>query len=266
MFDVGVPGNISDIKIWDSAGLTDHLTARFISKTFSASDQATLMERYNDPSVVWCLRYEWEDSNKDPADNWLKETLPSVLPSRSGNNRHRWRCRTNEQVSTDIQTKRWQSLIGRYPSQDGFRWYLAHLYAKQGHLTEATNLLKESWYLSHDHAGWFLFGDKPSEYKAGRGWPLYSNGQLVSLELPADRFNSSTLYLDVDDPGEDGAKVSVDWDNHCADTLFLTIYEPTQITLPSCSINQARKLIVSFLNDTSGNGFDRNVYVSVSIP
>jgi hypothetical protein len=265
MFDVGVPGNIADIKIWDSAGLTDHLTARFISRSVLPGDEALLKARYEDKQSVWCLRYSWDKSDSDPADDWLKGLLPVLFPTRSANHLYRWRCRTDQKVSEDVQMQRWERLSNRYPSQDWFRWYMAQIYTRSGQFSEAVNLLKQNWYLSKEHEGWFLFGERPSFYRAGRGWPIYANGSIVSLAIEAKNFDSAQLLLDVDDPGVEGAKVRIQWQDQCGEVVELSVFQPIQVKLPACDMPGRRSLEVSFLNDVSDENIDRNLYVSLSL-
>ncbi|MFN7142947.1 MAG: hypothetical protein ACK4YP_04170 [Myxococcota bacterium] len=261
--DVGLPGNLADVRIWDNAGLTDRVTAMVIASPDNALVQE-LRDRYDDPDDIWCMRYVWSEEGTDTADAWIQETLPVVWPSRSASPHMRWRCREGAKPAADTVLRRWAELVARYPSQDWIRWYYGRALLQQGSLRAARDIAGEALWLGDQDIGWLAFGDRQgAEFRPGRGWALYANGVRESVPLPHTVWTDTQLLLDVDDPGDEGARVTLRWSDACGETESLQVKEPVAVDPPTCTIPGTRRLQVAFQNDRAEGGSDRNLYVSL---
>jgi hypothetical protein len=264
--DVGMPGNLKDVRIWDNAGLTDRATAMVIASQSEGIPQE-LLDRYHHADDIWCLRYGLTPEGQESADPWLIALLPEVSPSRSGTAHMVWRCRPGGTPDATTITRRWADLVARYPSQDWIRWYYARALVSAGRTDEATAVVQAAHWLPDEGLGWVAFGDSPSsEYQAGRGWALYSNGSRASLLAPGAFWDGRQVRLDVDDPGEDGAAVRIRWEPACNDPVTTFVHERASVAPPLCTSDAARRLVVDFQNDDAHAGFDRNLYVSLAGP
>ena len=262
--DVGLPGNLEDVRIWDNAGLTDRVTARVIASE-SGDIVQELLDRYHHGDDVWCMRYGRGKNGEETADTWLTELLPEVSPSRSGSPHMVWRCRTGGTPDAEVMAARWARLVERFPSQDWIRWYYGRALVAAGHTDRAVEAVRGAMWLSEEGLGWVVFGDAQSAaYHRGRGWAMYSNGRLSSILATPDFWDGARLRLDVDDPGEAGAAVRVGWDPPCSAAIDTVIHQRMLIEPPRCDAETGpRRLVVEFRNDDAHDGFDRNVYVSL---
>ncbi len=262
--DVGLPGNLHDVRIWDNAGLTDRVTARIIASE-SGDIVQEIRDRYNDDDDVWCMRYGRGPNLEETADSWLIELLPEVSPSLSTTPELVWRCREAGAPEPGVVAERWSRLVARYPSQDWIRWHYARALLTAGQTNRAVDVVRGAWWLGEEGLGWIAFGEGQSPtYQRGRGWALYSNGSRSSIAAHPDFWDGIRLRLDVDDPGESGAAVSVQWDPPCSLPVDAVVHERTTLDLPRCNLESgARQLVVTFQNDEARGRFDRNVYVSL---
>lgn len=264
--DVGLPGNLTDVRIWDNAGLTDRVTASIIASESGAIVQE-IVDRYHRDDDVWCIRYGRGKGGEETADPWLVELLPEVSPSRSGSPHMMWRCRVGGAPGPEVVAGRWAGLLTRFPSQDWIRWHYARSLVSAGRADEAAEAVRGARWLGNDGLGWIAFGEaQSSAYQHGRGWALYINESRSSLAADGDFWRGVRVALDVDDPGDTGAEVAIRWDPSCAAEVHTLIREPALIEPPPCSTPGTRRLVVEFLNDDAHEGFDRNVYVSVERP
>ncbi len=262
--DVGLPGNLEDVRIWDNAGLTDRVTARVIASE-SGDIVQELVDRYHHEDDVWCMRYGRGKNGEETADAWLTALLPEVSPSRSGSPHMVWRCRAGGAPDAEVVAARWAKLIERYPSQDWIRWYYARALVTAGQTNRAVEAVRGAMWLSDDGLGWIAFGEAQSaDYHHGRGWALYSNGSRSSIAATDDLWAGARIRLDVDDPGEAGAAVTIRWDPPCSSALDIVIHERVSLEPPHCDADTGpRRLVVEFRNDDAHGDFDRNVYVSL---
>ncbi|MDP2311737.1 MAG: hypothetical protein Q8P41_02445 [Pseudomonadota bacterium] len=265
--DVGLPGNLEDVRIWDNAGLTDRVTARIIASE-SGDIVQEILDRYHHGDDVWCMRYGRGKNGEETADAWLTKLLPEVSPSFSGSPHMVWRCRAGGAPDAEVVAARWAALVGRYPSQDWIRWHYARALLAAGHTTLAAEAVRGAMWLSDEGLGWVAFGDGQSAtYQRGRGWALYSNGSRASIAATDDFWVATRVRLDVDDPGEAGAAVTIRWDPPCSPALDTVVHERVSLEPPRCDADPGlRRLIVEFRNDDAHDGFDRNLYVSIERP
>lgn len=265
--DVGLPGNLHDVRIWDNAGLTDRVTARIIASE-SGDIVQEIMDRYHHADDVWCMRYGRGKDGEETADAWLTELLPEVSASLSGTPQMTWRCRPGGTPDADVVAGRWARLVERFPSQDWIRWYYARALVVAGHTDRAVEAVRGALWLSEEGLGWVAFGEGQSaSYQRGRGWALYSNGTRSSITATEDLWRGVRVRLDVDDPGETGAAVTIRWDPPCSPALDAVVHERTLVEPPQCDAPQGlRRLSVEFRNDEAHDGFDRNLYVSLDRP
>lgn len=264
--DVGLPGNLEDLRIWDNAGLTDRVTADVIASE-EGEIAPELIDRYHHGNDIWCLRYGRSPDGTETADPWLTAMLPEVSPSRSGTPNMIWRCRAGGHPNVETIAGRWAGLAERYPSQDWLRWHGARALIAAGHLDRARQMTRDAMFLGNDGLGWIAFGEGQSAaYQPGRGWAMYANGSRTSVEATSDFWADAALAVDVDDPGEEGATVNVRWEPDCGAPVEEAVHERANIELPNCTTAGPRRLIVEFRNDDAHPGFDRNVYVSLTLP
>lgn len=262
--DVGLPGNLDDIRIWDNAGLTDRAVARIIAGAGEGiSDE--MKARYDDPTALWCLRYALTGTGADPGDAWLKEMFPETATAPAPISRLFWRCRAGGAPGDDVIVARWERLLSRFPRQDGIRWRYARALLASGRSGEAIGVGRAATWVDTDADGWIAFpGVAGATYAPGRGWPMYASGVLTSSRLPDTFWAERDVVLDVDDPGTDGAHVVLRWDPPCGDALEITVTGASTVPAPDCSQTTPRSLVVEFLNDEARSDFDRNVYATLA--
>lgn len=260
--DVGLPGNLDDVRIWDMAGLTDRATALVIAGE-SGEISRELTDRYTHGDDVWCLRYGLGEGGAETLDGWLIELFPEVRQSRSGVTQLRWRCREGGAPGAEVVAGRWDRLLQRFPSQDWIRWHLAQAQLRAGAVEEARATVRAARSLADEGLGWVAFGEgQSSSFVPGRGWALYANGQRRSLEAGEELWRGARAHLDVDDPGDQGARVSIGWEPSCGEPVFADVHGAVDVAPPACA--GRRRLVVTFLNDEARAGFDRNVYVTLA--
>ncbi len=262
--DVGLPGNLTDVRIWDNTGLTDRETAEVIANPNKTMTSA-LRARYDDPDDIWCIRYGLAEDGSETADRWLVELMPEVTPSTTPN--LIWRCRPGGEPSATVVTRRWTELVQRFPSQDWLHWHLGRALLASGDSDGALAEVGRAPRLAADGPGWLLFGGNGTDqYEPTRGWAMYANGELVSQAVDDRVWASVRAALDVDDPGDEGAKVRLRWIPECGAALDLSVPAPTTFALPACDASGPRRLAVEFLNDVYRDDADRNVYVRLVGP
>jgi hypothetical protein len=262
--DVGLPGNLEDVRIWDNAGLTDRATAQIIAGE-SGDIVQEIVDRYHREDDVWCMRYGLGPSDEETLDRWIIELLPEVSPSLSGTPHMVWRCRAGGAPPASVVVARWAALLRRYPSQDWIRWYYARALLETGRTSRAAEVVRGATWLGEEGLGWPAFGDGQSTtYQRGRGWALYGNGSRTSIAAPSDFWDGLRVRLDVDDPGAAGAEATVRWDPPCAPAVEAVVHARTSVEPPRCDADPGpRRLVVEFTNDDAHDGFDRNMYVSL---
>ncbi len=264
--DVGLPGNLEDVRIWDNAGLTDRATARVIASEDGDIVQE-ILDRYHNGNDIWCIRYGRGKNGEETADAWLQDLLPHVAPSRSGSPHMVWRCRAGGLPSPDTIAQRWAGLVERFPSQDWIRWHYARALLAAGHTDTGIEVAKGARWLADEGIGWIAFGEgQSSAYQRGRGWALYSNGTRHSISARSDFWTGMLVRIDVDDPGQYGAALNIRWEPACSESLDIVLHQRAAIEPPPCEADGARQLVVEFRNDEASDGFDRNVYVSLVRP
>lgn len=259
--DVGLPGNLDDVRVWDGAGLTDRAVAEVIAGT-NGGLTATLRARYDDPTAIWCLRYGVDEQGRDPADPWLTTLLP-VVATRPDARGMFWRCREGEAPDAEVVVERWSRLLLRFPRQDLIRWSYARALLQLGRTDDALSVARQGVWVGHDVDGWVAFGPMNADaYVPGRGWPLYSDGEVDTPALPDSFWATHRVRLDVDDPGEEGARARIRWEPECGAPIELSVAARSVVTAPSCEVSP-RALVVEFLNDKWQPPLDRNLYVTL---
>jgi hypothetical protein len=259
--DVGLPGNLEDIRIWDGAGLTDRAVARIIAAP-SQEMSETIRARYDDPTAIWCLRYALAADGTDPGDAWLSGLFPeaSAAPSEG----MVWRCREGGTPSADVVASRWAGLSARFPREDGIRLHYARALIASGRTEEARTVARGATWVGREADGWIAFLAAPGvRYVPRRGWPMYANGVLTSHSFEPQFWANHSIEVDVDDPGDDGARLRLQWNPPCGDVQEVSVHEREAVPLAGCPDNASRSLQVAFLNDLQRPGADRNVYVAL---
>lgn len=261
MSDVGLPGNLHDIRVWDGAGLTDRPVAEVIAGGTPGMTE-TLRERYSVPETIWCLRYGVAPDGGDPADAWLEEMFPEVAttPDASG---LFWRCREGGHPSRTTVLERWRLLLKRFPLQDEIRLRYARELLTEGQVDTALAVSREAVMVGERTDGWLAFAAADAQHVAGRGWPRYTNGTLQSASFPSTFWSDHLLHVDVDDPGRDGAIVLVTWAPPCGETRRFVVREESTLPVPECDSPGARSLVVEFANDDWRPPLDRNLFVTL---
>lgn len=259
--DVGLPGNLDDIRIWDAAGLTDRVVAEIIAAK-EPGMSAALTARYADPTAIWCVRYGIGHDGEDPGDDWMKALFPDVATRPDARGLF-WRCREGGEPAAEVRTGRWSRLLARFPIQDGIRWQYGRALLAEGRVDDAVSVARGATWVGTDADGWVAFDGGRDAYAPGRGWPLYGAGERTTAELPESFWATRALSLDVDDPGTEGALASIHWQPECGLAEVRTIVERSRIPVPNCDSTGSRRLVVQFLNDDAHRGFDRNLYVTL---
>jgi hypothetical protein len=262
MSDVGLPGNLEDIRIWDGAGLTDRVVAEIIAGTETAMSPA-LLARFDDPDDIWCVRYGGDVDGSDPADPWMKAMFSEVATKPDARGLF-WRCRPGGAVADSVVAERWRRLLSRFPAQDEIRRQYARAQLAAGEPEGAVETARGATWVRGDADGWLLF-DAPSgaAYSPSRGWPMYANGVLETPSMSAPFWTDRDVHLDVDDPGPEGALVSLRWEPPCGTAVSMNVLGATASELPACESSTPRALVVEFQNDEWRPDFDRNVFVTL---
>lgn len=258
--DVGLPGNLDDVRVWDGAGLTDRAVAEVIAGT-DGGLTATLRARYDDPTAIWCLRYGVDEQGRDPADAWMTELFP-VVATRPDARGLFWRCRDGEGPTPELVIERWVRLLQRFPRQDLLRWRAATALARAGRTDEALALARQATWIGHDADGWIAFSTNADAYVPGRGWPLYGDGEVQTHPMPDTFWATHLVVLDVDDPGQEGARARLQWEPDCGAPVEIVVSARSVARPPDCALTP-RALRVAFLNDKWQPPFDRNLYVTL---
>ncbi|MSQ00794.1 MAG: hypothetical protein EXR71_02750 [Myxococcales bacterium] len=243
--DVGMPGNVDGIGVFDLYGLVDGEVARD-----GASAELARFDLDDGPGRVDCLRVRRspQESGVDlppwrPAgyqlcggyweDEWATE----------------WWCRPGTVApEPSVVTARIENLSRRYPA-----------YASQLDLAPA----------AFDIAAWQTAWDERTAFAgaafvAGRGFPMYTNGQRRSRVIRA----GERLSFDVDAPGADGAAVVIEWEGGAKrgdPPMERRIHARTVVDLPPFT-GPAPRLLVRFVNDQDDASGDRNLYVGLRPP
>ncbi len=262
MSDVGLPGNLEDLRIWDGAGLTDRVVAEIIAGTEGGMSDA-LRERFDDPDDIWCVRYGVADDGSDPADAWMKSIFAEIATTPDPRGLF-WRCRPGGAPGGDVVLDRWRRLHGRFPVQDGIRRQYARALLASGDEFWAIEAARGATWVGRDADGWLVFeAPAGSAYAPGRGWPLYANGTVRTAALSAEFWGNHDVFLDVDDPGDDGAQVELRWEPPCDSAATTVVRKQVEAVLPPCKATAPRSLVVEFKNDEWRPDFDRNVFVTL---
>lgn len=253
--DVGLPGNLGDVRIWDAAGLTDRLTAEILAGYYKEMPEVW-RSRYDDDDDVWCFRYEVGADGKDTAPEWMQQMFPEIASAPSSDRVLRWRCRAGGEPSPEVVLRRWDQLLHRFPSQDWIRWESAHAHLLQGQVDEALTIADQAYHVQ-ETTGWLIFNGVKENYRPGRGWGMYGNGTLSSAPLADTFWEHHRLVLEVEDPGEAGAQVVVE---RCGMARTLQVMKREEVPVVACA--SAEALTLRYVNDAANP--DQNVYVSVT--
>jgi hypothetical protein len=130
--DVGMPGNIPDVRVLDIVGLTDRDVARANAgdRTAEAALEARLRRAPDRPVLARRMVYgEGEPARPIP---WIPLPKPQHVPYPQGT--ALWYRLSPEQPSADTVSRRWAALHDRYPSQGPVAWYHAMHEAAEGRL------------------------------------------------------------------------------------------------------------------------------------
>lgn len=261
--DVGLPGNLQNVPVFDGAGLTDRAVALLIASRGAVMSEV-VAKRYGDPATVGCIRYSASTTGDDPIDGWQREAFPVLRTAPDVPQNLIWRCRRETPVEPAVAYARWAALLERFPRQDEIRWRTARALFVLGEPKEALALAAGASWVGDDAGGWVAFSPAAGEaYHPDRGWPLYRNGERRTVALQPDFWTAHALWIDVDDPGDDGAAVAVHWEPPCGEEVISRIRTRSELTFPPCNTAAESALVVEFRNDESKPGFDRNAYVTL---
>jgi hypothetical protein len=262
--DVGLPGNLDDIRVWDGAGLTDRVVAELLSSDDHSLNEV-IKQRLEDPNKIWCLRYGVSPDGSDPADPWLISLFPETATKPDQNGLF-WRCRAGGDVSFEVASARWRSLLARFPHADEIRLRFAQFQLDDGRADAALSTVQEVDWPGNQADGWLILRAPDNiPYTINRGWPMYRNGQMSSAVMPSDFWRQHFISFDVDSPGRDGAQVTIRWSPACGDAAKLMVKEATTLPLPPCDSVGPRSVTIDFENDVTENDFDRNIYVTLGL-
>lgn len=268
--DVGMPGNIPGLRVYDDIGLVDRVAAEF---KFRGKDPALLpiLAGRLDPEdgEVTCIRHvDWgqggaTDPDEETARTYTRETLYYDRGQRI-----RVFCRDLAPPRPGTVVARWAELSGRFWAQPWLAWHHALALADDGRLTEALAVATPT---SHRWPGFPPLQDLPDslsfprgpvrlDYQPSRGFALYGPWTVTSRPLDLGR-GTVDLLVTPEEPGEEGVKLGLAWEG-CPQGSERTVTEVQTLSLivPSCATG---RLSVSFLNDAAEGGKDRNVYVRV---
>lgn len=259
--DVGLPGNLDDVRVWDGAGLTDRAVAEVIAGTDGGLTD-TLQARYTDPTAIWCLRYGVDEGGQDPADAWMVALFPVVATQPDARGLF-WRCREGQGPAPELVVARWSGLLQRFPRQDLLRWHTASALLDVGRTSDALAVARQATWIGQDAPGWVAFRPTSGDaYVPGRGWPLNRNGEIQTHRLPESFWEAHSVLLDVDDPGQEGARTRLRWEPDCGAPVELSVSTRAVVTPPPCGASP-RALVVEFLNDNWQPPLDRNLYATL---
>lgn len=256
--DVGLPGNLEDVRIWDSGGLTDRLTAEILAGYHPEGLPEGWKKRYADDDDVWCIRYSVGDDGADTTPDWMNNLFPLLFPSTVHGRNLRWRCRPGGTPSPELIQQRWDALLARFPTQDWIRWHAARAYLVTGQTQTALEIARQATWI-REPAGWIIFDLDPARYQPDRGWGIYTNSSITSAEMPAHFWRNRKIVLDVEDPGVEGAQVEVE---QCGLIQMVWVKARTLVSGPPCDNDDA--WTVRFMNDAAGPEVDRNVFVMIA--
>lgn len=245
--DVGTPGHVPGVRVLDSTGLVDRAVAELHARP-SASATAAVFARYAPSFGLACVRYLTPPGD---ADLGPLGDFPVAVPADRG---WRWRCRDDTRVPPPVERARWAAMAARFPSQPWLREQLARAAVADGDEAAAfaTGAPPDAFLLPETGAG----------HDAARGRPLVTDGEIVSAPLPPARWDTLSLVLDADDPGEEGALAAARWVGACEDRgVTVSVHTTATIALPPCAEPGPRRLAIRFLNDRFADGEDRNLWV-----
>lgn len=269
--DVGMPGNIPGLRVYDNIGLVDRTAAEF--KFGGAQDPALLAilsgRLAAEGGEITCIRHvAWgqggaTDPDPETAKTYVRET---VYYDRG--QRIRMFCRDLPPPPSGTVVARWAELSNRFWAQPWLAWHHALALADDGRLAEALEVATPT---SRRWPGFPPLQDLPDslsfprgpvrlDYQPSRGFALYGPWTVTSRPLDLTR-GTVDLLVTPEDPGEEGVKIGLAWEGcEGASARFVKEVQAIPLIVPSCATG---RLSVSFLNDSSEGGRDRNVYVRV---
>ncbi len=267
--DVGMPGNIPGLRVYDDIGLVDRVAAEFKY----GGDQALLpiLAARLAPvgGEVTCIRHvDWgqggaTDPDPETAKTYVRETLYYDRGQRI-----RVFCRDVPPPPSGTVVARWAELSSRFWAQPWLAWHHALALADDGRLAEALAVATPT---SRRWPGFPPLQDLPDslsfprgpvrlDYQPSRGFALYGPWTVTSRPLDLSR-GTVDLVVTPEEPGDEGVKLGLTWEGCPAGTeRYVKEVQAIPLIVPSCATG---RLSVSFLNDSAEGGHDRNVYVRV---
>jgi len=266
--DVGMPGNVPGLRVYDPVGLVDRASAEW-----NYSHDPALLPVFRarlDPvsGDVTCIRHAaWAKGGATELDPESAVTYSVATTYWDRGQAVRMFCRPVTPPPPGTVVARWAQLARRFPAQPWLAWHHGLALADAGRLEEALAAARPA---GRRWSGFPPLQDLPDslsfprgpvrlDYQPSRGFALYGPGTLVSRPLALG--GRVDLLVVPENPGEAGVELGVAWEG-CPDAETLRIAEVTTVPLspPACATG---RVAVSFLNDASEGGKDRNVYLRV---
>ncbi len=261
--DVGMPGNIVDLRVLDMVGLTDRTMARAMLGDDSAD--AALRDRLaaSPPALVRRMRYAGDDVPRPVP--WLK--LPSPIPAAWPQGTALLYTLDDRAPSRSTILGRWAALHQRYPAQGPIAWRLAMAMADNGELVEATALSDRMQARFPSDGllaalGAALFFPFPAESFA----EVPDRLRQFSRAIPRKASTWIALSVLLDPPAEEGQLVTIGWD--CGgESERVVIDGRTLVPLPvwTCAGAEAR-VRVEAIDDRPRRPLPTRMYVGLTSP
>ncbi len=133
--DVGMPGNVPDVRVIDLVGLTDRQIA--LASTGDEAAQAAVERRFQGPpdrpALVRRMVYAEGEMPRPVPGIRLPAPQHLVYPQGTA----LWYRLTDARPTPEVVASRWRELHARYPAQGPLAWYHAMTEAEQGRLLGA---------------------------------------------------------------------------------------------------------------------------------
>ncbi len=273
MSDVGLPGHIDDVPIWDLTGLTWRDIALNRTERDSLAPIRARDRIYSEQGGVFAMRLNEKGGNHHTAPNF-NEAFPISETGLETNDVFTWRAKHEHRASRELVERRWRQLSERFPSIPWLTWHHALSLADLGRFDQAMELVRESQARFPAFRAWRNLPSSlllPTELEAEplltpEGWNrLTTNQTRLTRPIEEDELEELLILLDAEDPGPEGAAFSLGWASPCLPcTVTGSAHSPTAVVPPPalCPEHAERRLAVAFTNDLVAEWGDRTLLVS----